>query len=219
MLLSNFAVVAALLAATGLSHKTLLSGDVVGGIPVITKLDLSDVPVNAITRYYFQAAEAQGTIKFYIPVFVARGTKESLETGRRLSLSSTVHGDEYNGVRVVQKVFANLEHQVKGGKLNGTIIGIPTVNVNGINHNQRNCKCLSNTVALQKIYYNNLAVFSSSENGFYTNLNRIFPSNSPKASTEKGTLPKIYVENIWNGIWGNTSNVDIAVDMRTEFST
>lgn len=109
------------------------------GVPVITSLDLSDVPSNTITRYQFLAGEAQGAIKYHIPVFVARGNNESLETGRRLSLSSTVHGDEYSGVRVVQNVFAQLEDVVKEGKFNGTVIGIPTINVNGIMYNQRNC--------------------------------------------------------------------------------
>lgn len=119
--------------------KTKFNGDIVDGVPVITSLDLADVSSNAITRYQFLAGEAQGTINYYIPVFVARGSNESLHTGRRLSLSSTVHGDEYSGVRVVQKVFAQLEDVVKGGKFNGTVIGIPTINVNGIMHNQRNC--------------------------------------------------------------------------------
>lgn len=118
--------------------KTALNGDIVDGVPVITFLDLTDVPSNAITRYQFLAGEAQGAIKYYIPVFVARGNNESLATGRRLSLSSTVHGDEYSGVRVVQNVFAQLEDVVKAGKFNGTVIGIPTINVNGIMHNQRN---------------------------------------------------------------------------------
>lgn len=132
-------VVAASLLATTVLGKTNLTGDIVDGIPVITALDLADVPINAITRYYFLAGVAQGTINYHVPVFVARGTNSSLHSGRRLSISSTVHGDEYNGVRVVQKVFGLLEKTVKGGEFNGTIIGIPTVNMNGIMHNQRNC--------------------------------------------------------------------------------
>lgn len=139
MFLQYLAVAASLLVIT-VCGKTNLTGDIVDGIPVITALDLSDVPSNAITRYYFLAGEAQGTINYHVPVFVARGTDSSLHTGRRLSLSSTVHGDEYNGVRVVQKVFGMLEETVKAGKFNGTIIGIPTVNMNGIMHNQRNCR-------------------------------------------------------------------------------
>ena len=136
------AVTAALFTTWGLGGKTQFNGDIVQGIPVITKLELDDVPVNSITRYYFLAGEAQGNIKYHVPVFVARGTPESLDTGRRLSLSSTVHGDEYNGVRVIQKVFASLEEDVKRGKLNGTIIGVPVINQNGVMHNQRNCNSL-----------------------------------------------------------------------------
>lgn len=138
---------AVLFTALGLGTKTQFNGDIVQGIPVITKLELGDVPVNSITRYYFLAGEAQGNIKYHVPVFVARGTPESLETGRRLSLSSTVHGDEYNGVRVIQKVFASLEEDVKCGKLNGTIIGVPVINQNGVMHNQRNCNLPSISLA------------------------------------------------------------------------
>ncbi len=50
-----------------------------------------------------------------------------------------MHGDEYSGVRVVQNVFALLEKVVMKGKFNGSIIGVPTINMNGITHNQRNC--------------------------------------------------------------------------------
>ena len=141
----------ALFSAWGLGTKTRFNGDIVQGIPVITKLEFGDVPVNSITRYYFLAGEAQGNIKYHVPVFVARGTPESLKSGRRLSLSSTVHGDEYNGVRVIQKVFASLEDDVKRGKLNGTIIGVPVINQNGVMHNQRNCNNLSLSLSLSKI--------------------------------------------------------------------
>ena len=119
--------------------RTNLTGDIVNGYPVITSLDLNDTPANAITRYYFLAGEAQGTILYHVPVFVARGTEASLDTGRKLSLSSAVHGDELNGIRVVQKVFDMLEEYVSAGSFNGTVIGIPTLNINGIMHNQRNC--------------------------------------------------------------------------------
>ena len=49
---------------------------------------------------------------------VARGTPESLETGKKLSLSAAIHGDELNPVRVVQRIFEQLEGQV--ATLNGT---------------------------------------------------------------------------------------------------
>lgn len=73
--------------------QTNLTGDTINGYAVITSLDIADAPANAITRYWFFAAEAQGGIPYFLPVFVARGTTGSLESGRKLSLSSSVHGD------------------------------------------------------------------------------------------------------------------------------
>lgn len=161
------------------------------GISVITSLNLADTPANAITRYWFLAGVAQGTIPYYLPVLVARGSNESLENGKTVSLSSTVHGDELTGIRVVQTVFAELgEYISKGGKLNGTVVGVPTVNMNGIEHNQRN-------------------FYSSAENGFLTNLNRVFPGKEPGAA-----FPNSYAYAIWNNLWTNATQVDVAVDMR-----
>ena len=66
------------------------------------------------------------------------------------------------------------------------------MNPNGNIHNQRN-------------------FWTSSNNGFYYNLNRLMPGVSLE---EGGDLASSYDYTIWNGIWGNTSNVDIAVDFR-----
>lgn len=172
--------------------QTIFTGDVISGYPVITTLDISDVPPNAITRYWFLAAEAQGGLPYFLPVFVARGTNESWESGRKLSLSASVHGDELNGIAVVQRLFKELNETVSGGKLNGTIIGLPTTNPNGNQHNQRN-------------------FYSSSSNGFLTNLNRVFPGEDP---LQGAAIPNAYAYAIWNNLWGNTSNIDVAVDLR-----
>jgi predicted deacylase len=189
-------LVASLLLTTGPSSslaKTIFTGDRIDGDDVITKLDISDVPTNSITRYRFRAAEAQGPFYYDLPIFVARGSADSLHTGRKLSLSSTVHGDELSGIRVVQRVFADLKSEVEGGKFNGTVIGLPVVNPNGVMHNQRN-------------------FYSSSENGMLTNLNRVFPGEDPE---DDAALPEGYAWAVWNELWGNTTNVDIAVDMHT----
>ena len=169
---------------------------VLDGIPVITSLSLADTPPNAVSRYWFLAGVAQGTIPYYIPVLVARGSNESLDRGKTLSLSSSVHGDELTGIRVIQTVFNELEAFIKsGGKLNGAVVGVPTVNVNGIQHNQRN-------------------FWSAEENGFYTNLNRVFPGTAP---TDGATFPQGFAYAIWNQLWANASQIDVAVDMRELF--
>lgn len=172
--------------------STVYTGDALQGYPVISSLDLSDVPSNAVTRFWISPAAAQTGPSYLLPVFVARGTPDSLHSGRRLSLSASIHGDELNGVPVVQRVFSQLNTTCAQGELNGTVIGLPTVNPNGNILNQRN-------------------FFSSSNNGFFTNLNRVFPGASIE---EGGGIPDSYAYTIWNSLWGNTSNVDIAVDLR-----
>jgi hypothetical protein len=157
--------------------QTNFTGDVLHGYPVISNLDIADVPANTISRYWISAAQAQGGLDYFIPIFVARGTNSSLHTGRKLSLSASIHGDELNGIPVVQRVFASLGETVSSGNI----------------HNQRN-------------------FLTSSGNGFYYNLNRLMPGVSLE---EGGTIADSYDYSIWNNVWGNTSNVDIAVDLRT----
>lgn len=106
----------ALFAASG--SATNFTGDVLNGVPVISYLNLSDVPAQSVSRYYLRVGELNGGLPLHIPVFVARGTRESLGSGKKLSLSAAIHGDELNGVRVVQRIFAQLEGQV--ASLNGT---------------------------------------------------------------------------------------------------
>lgn len=95
-----------------------MTGDVLNGVPVIHDLNLADVPAQKVSKYYLRVGELNGGHPVHIPVMVARGTPESLETGQKLSLSAAIHGDELNPVRVVQRIFEQLEGQV--ATLNGT---------------------------------------------------------------------------------------------------
>jgi hypothetical protein len=105
-------------ALAGSAHALNLTGDVLNGVPVISGLDLADVPSQAVSRYYLRVGELNGGTPLHLPVFVARGTPESLETGKKLSLSAAIHGDELNGVRVMHRILEHLEGQV--ATLNGT---------------------------------------------------------------------------------------------------
>ncbi|KAK3209480.1 hypothetical protein GRF29_69g1902083 [Pseudopithomyces chartarum] len=182
----------ALLTAT--TSATNFTGDVLNGVPVISHLDISEVPSRRVSRYYLRVGEINGGLPLHIPVFVARGTPESLKSGKKLSLSAAIHGDELNGVRVVQRIFEQLEGQV--GQLNGTVIGIPTVNPMGIYLNQRN-------------------YFTSHNSGWLTNVNRVFPG---VAASEGGSGPELLAYNIWNDVWGNRSQVDVGIDLHTPSS-
>lgn len=114
-LLSALATTAAL---AGSSYALNLTGDVVNGVPVIQGLNLADLPPQSVTKYYMRAGELNGGHPVLIPIMVARGTEESVHTGKKLSVSASIHGDELNPVRVVQRVFEQLKDQV--ATLNGT---------------------------------------------------------------------------------------------------
>ncbi|KAL5116109.1 hypothetical protein ACEQ8H_006005 [Pleosporales sp. CAS-2024a] len=192
MQLLNSIVAAAILAGT--ASATNFTGDVLNGVRVIHDLDLAHVPAQTVSRYYLRVGELNGGHPVMVPVLVARGTPESLESGKRLSLSAAIHGDELNPVRVVQRIFDQLKDQV--ATLNGTVIGIPTVNPMGIYLNQRN-------------------YFTSGASGSLTNVNRVFPGVAASAG---GSGPQLLAYNIWNNIWGNTSQVDVGIDLHTPSS-
>jgi len=186
------------LAATAGAQAT--SGDVLDGIPILdvsitSPLNLSSVPANTISRFWLRPGTSQGNINYFLPVFIARGTEESAETGRKLSLSASIHGDELNGIPVVHRVFQSLNESgvVTSGSFNGTIIGVPQLNPNGNFLNGRN-------------------FYTPGNSGFLTNLNRIMPGADDPLDA---SLTDSYAGNIWYGLWGNGSNVDIAVDFHT----
>ncbi|NVB41673.1 succinylglutamate desuccinylase/aspartoacylase family protein [Pseudenhygromyxa sp. WMMC2535] len=57
----------------------------------------------------------------HLPVIVARGQ----EDGPVFGVTAVVHGNEVNGIRVIQKLFAGLEPT----QLRGTVVGVPIVNL------------------------------------------------------------------------------------------
>lgn len=126
-LLTSFPVTIALL--VGSAAAANFTGDVLNGVPVIHDLNLADVPAQTVSRYYLRAGELNGGHPVHIPVMVARGTPESLDSGKKLSLSAAIHGDELNGVRVVQRIFEQLKGQV--ATLNGT--GLYSVKTHSLN--------------------------------------------------------------------------------------
>lgn len=125
--LTSVAATVAVLASS--VSATNLTGDVLNGIPVIHDLDIALLPAQSISKFYLRVGELNGGHPVHIPVMVARGTKESLETGKKLSLSAAIHGDELNPVRVVQRMFEQLKGQVS--TLNGT--GMDSASLNPIN--------------------------------------------------------------------------------------
>lgn len=62
------------------------------------------------------------------------------------------------------------------------------------------------------IYLNQRNYFTAGSSGFFTNVNRVFPGT---ASSEGGNGAELLAYNIWNNVWGNKSQVDVGIDLRT----
>ncbi len=100
-------------------------------VQIIEKLNFKDIPKGQITKYKLEIfSDATGS-PTYLPVIAARGPKE----GPVVGFTAAVHGNELNGIRVIHKLFNDLEADIN--ELCGTIIAVPIVNVPGYLNNQR----------------------------------------------------------------------------------
>jgi predicted deacylase len=95
---------------------TTYTGDKIEGVPVISRLDVSDLAAGKAHRFMFQGVEMGTGQHWHVPVIVAKGARP----GKRILLVSGVHGDELNPIAAVQRVFANLDPS----RLSGAIIGV-----------------------------------------------------------------------------------------------
>jgi predicted deacylase len=98
-------------------------------IPVIKELNLSLVGPGSVARFWVHIVSSGTAQPILVPVMVARGLKD----GPILGITAAVHGNELNGLPVVQKVF----QQVDVPNLRGILVGVPVVNVPGFLLNQR----------------------------------------------------------------------------------
>jgi len=89
-------------------------------IKVVNKLDLDEIPKNAISRFWLELVEDGMGVPIKIPVIVAKGK----EKGKVVGLTAAVHGNELNGIPVIQRLFSEIDLN----ELRGTIVGIPVLN-------------------------------------------------------------------------------------------
>jgi hypothetical protein len=90
-------------------------------VATITQLDLASIPSGTIQYYWLKIiSDGMGT-PISIPVMVAKGK----EAGPVLGLTAAVHGDELNGIPVIQRLFKDIDVE----SLVGTIVGVPVVNI------------------------------------------------------------------------------------------
>jgi predicted deacylase len=92
-------------------------------IPIIKKFNPSDTPRGTKRNYWMRIISDGLANPICIPVMVARG----FEDGPVLGLTAAVHGNELNGIPVIQRLFYDLDIN----ELKGTLVGVPVVNIPG----------------------------------------------------------------------------------------
>ncbi|WP_439134462.1 succinylglutamate desuccinylase [Pseudomaricurvus sp.] len=87
------------------------------------------VPPSTSTRLAWSPDQSFEGLSLPTPVLVVNGAKN----GPTLCLTAAVHGDELNGIEIVRRVMYGLDPE----ELNGAIIGVPIVNLQGFRRSSR----------------------------------------------------------------------------------
>lgn len=90
-------------------------------VPVIHQLNLSELQRGSAYRFLLHIVTDGMSMPIYVPVLIAVGKRP----GPVLGLTAAIHGNELNGIPVIQRLFKEL----KLDDLRGTIIGVPVTNV------------------------------------------------------------------------------------------
>ena len=105
----------------------MLSTDTV--IPMVRTLDFKSVEANSINKFWMHLVTDGMGQPVCVPIIVARGKSE----GPVLGVSAAVHGNEINGISVIQSLFQDLNTE----EMAGTVVGVPVVNVPSLLRKQR----------------------------------------------------------------------------------
>ncbi|WP_168731222.1 succinylglutamate desuccinylase/aspartoacylase family protein [Robertkochia marina] len=92
--------------------------------------DLSRFPKGEISKFWLHIINNGLGEPIRVPILVARGKKD----GPILGLNAALHGNELNGINVIQRLFDRLNNSED---IHGTVIGILVANVPGVLLGQR----------------------------------------------------------------------------------
>jgi predicted deacylase len=160
---------------------TVYTGDVIQGISVISQLNVNDLESGKKHRFFFQGVQMSTGQYWYVPVVVAKGQ----QSGKRISLTAGVHGDELSPVHAVQQIMADLNP----AEMAGTVIAIYDLSRPAKEYTQRQWPI-------------------AQKGGSSVDLNRVFPGD------ESGNDPPTrHAGILWNRLFKH--NVDVALDYHT----
>lgn len=115
--------------SAGSGSGTVYTGDTIGGKKVVSALDVNDLEAGRKHLLYFQGVEMPTGQHWYVSVTVARGAKP----GKRVVLTSGVHGDEMSSIHTVQTVMNRLDP----AQMSGTVTAVTDVSRPALESMQR----------------------------------------------------------------------------------
>ena len=101
------------------TQGTVYVGDVIQGKKVVSALDVNDLEPGQKHLLYFQGVQMPTGQFWYVSVTVAKGAKP----GKRVVLTSGVHGDEMSSIHTVQTVM----NQLDPAGMSGTVMAVTDV--------------------------------------------------------------------------------------------
>jgi uncharacterized protein len=102
--------------ATPARISTVYTGDVINGKKVVSSLNTADLEPGRKHLLYFQGVQMSTGQHWYVSVIVAKGAR----AGKRITLTSGVHGDEMSSVHTVQTVMGRLN----AAEMSGTVMAV-----------------------------------------------------------------------------------------------
>jgi predicted deacylase len=108
---------------------TVYTGEVIQGKQVVSTLDVNDLEPGKKHFLYFQGVEMPTGQHWYVSVTVAKGAKP----GKRVVLTSGVHGDEMSSIHTVQTVM----NQLDPAEMSGTVTAVTDISRPALESMQR----------------------------------------------------------------------------------
>jgi len=94
---------------------------------VLHKFDLDNLAKG--DHYFYMDIVANGIAQdIHVPIMVKKG-----DDGPVVGVTAAVHGNELNGLKIIQRLMPQLDYK----KLKGTVIGVPVVNVPALLNHER----------------------------------------------------------------------------------
>jgi predicted deacylase len=126
--------------ATGKSGGTVYTGEVIQGKKVVSTLDVNDLEPGKKHFLYFQGVEMRPGQHWHVSVTVVRGAKP----GKRVVLTSGVHGDEMSSVHTVLTVM----NQLDAAQMSGTVMAVTDISLPAMESMQRKWPNSSRSIGL-----------------------------------------------------------------------